>query len=143
MRRLLGCEENRLCRFKKARHFPKHRENQLAIHKLRPGRPLTATDIAFSLARLNRAGSASGDHGRPTCSSSAGGSVSMTTLRRFGPTLAWAAMFASLWLLGQFRAGCDARGRGQHHVAKLDPVGRKHGAHSIAVVIHDKDRTVA
>jgi hypothetical protein len=51
--------------------------------------------------------------------------------------------FRNLWLLSQFRAGCDARSRGQHHVAKLDPVGRKHGAHSIAVVIDNKDRSTA
>ena len=48
-----------------------------------------------------------------------------------------------LWLPSQFRAGCDARSRGKHHVAKLDPVGRKYGAHSIAVVIDNKDCSAA
>jgi hypothetical protein len=60
--------------------------------------------------------------------------------RRYGTTVAlspvpaaWAPTSAALRLLGQLRAGCDARFRRLHQIAEVHPVRREHRTHIEAV----------
>src|SRR5262245_15248327 len=47
-----------------------------------------------------------------------------------------------LWLLGQFGARRDARGRGHMHVAEFDPVGCQYRADGVSLVVDQQDRAV-